>query len=580
MAGSSQQMASTGSSPMVDPLDLLDLTEYDTMPYQSPSISPSATNKMQFARATPTMTTTPATMPTNQILSGPSHQYDQYKQQTPFVPGALANTLAINDGTIHIPAYNVEYISPGEEVFDFNSPQNSMTSNPMDLDFDSTTADYLYGTTPNINPHTLTATSPPVSGQTGNVTRMYPGYHQRAALAKAQQQQQQQQEMIQRQLNQPRKIQHSKPSRSKTAEPTDPIVQQKISQVLSSMRSKVNTTEAEDNSPLLQVPRQKKENEDMDEDERLLASEEGKKLSSKERRQLRNKVSARAFRSRRKEYITQLETEISSKIADNNDLRAENQALKEETQRYQSLVQMLLSSSHFSSFLNELSTNPAALPQPKPQAEQRQVKPEPSQVSKDPNPYNAMNMGQQQQIGMVMIPEQAMDFSMLNMNTDGFTYQQPHVYAVLETPELPEIDTSALMGKSSNFVGESTVSDGDKTEVAPLEAPIPSVAEKPQAKVKAESVSVEKKVANLDGDIFDDDDEFVASTSPVELDTDGLSAVDIFGGIEPEKAFARYDLVDSSEEDIAAIRAVRRVERLAANLTATISRLERLDVDS
>ncbi|KAF1347935.1 hypothetical protein BDV97DRAFT_299269 [Delphinella strobiligena] len=38
----------------------------------------------------------------------------------------------------------------------------------------------------------------------------------------------------------------------------------------------------------------------MDEDERLLASEEGKKLSSKERRQLRNKVSARAFRSRRK----------------------------------------------------------------------------------------------------------------------------------------------------------------------------------------------------------------------------------------------------------------------------------------
>jgi hypothetical protein len=48
------------------------------------------------------------------------------------------------------------------------------------------------------------------------------------------------------------------------------------------------------------VQRMRKEEEDMDEDERLLASEEGKKLSSKERRQLRNKVSARAFRSRRK----------------------------------------------------------------------------------------------------------------------------------------------------------------------------------------------------------------------------------------------------------------------------------------
>ena len=48
----------------------------------------------------------------------------------------------------------------------------------------------------------------------------------------------------------------------------------------------------------------KKDEQEMDEDERLLASEEGKKLSSKERRQLRNKVSARAFRSRRKGIFT------------------------------------------------------------------------------------------------------------------------------------------------------------------------------------------------------------------------------------------------------------------------------------
>ena len=51
------------------------------------------------------------------------------------------------------------------------------------------------------------------------------------------------------------------------------------------------------------LARQRKDEEDMDEDERLLASEEGKKLSSKERRQLRNKVSARAFRSRRKGIV-------------------------------------------------------------------------------------------------------------------------------------------------------------------------------------------------------------------------------------------------------------------------------------
>jgi hypothetical protein len=66
------------------------------------------------------------------------------------------------------------------------------------------------------------------------------------------------------------------------------------------MRAKPPSPDALSPPNLGNLPRSKKEEDDMDEDERLLASEEGKKLSSKERRQLRNKVSARAFRSRRK----------------------------------------------------------------------------------------------------------------------------------------------------------------------------------------------------------------------------------------------------------------------------------------
>ncbi len=67
-----------------------------------------------------------------------------------------------------------------------------------------------------------------------------------------------------------------------------------------------NSVATDDNSDhgatsnLSHVQRMRKEEEDMDEDERLLASEEGKKLRSPERRQIRNPVSARAFRSRRK----------------------------------------------------------------------------------------------------------------------------------------------------------------------------------------------------------------------------------------------------------------------------------------
>ena len=51
-----------------------------------------------------------------------------------------------------------------------------------------------------------------------------------------------------------------------------------------------------------------------DEDEKILASEEGKKLNPKERRQLRNKVSARNFRVRRKGMFLPLTTSNIDRI--------------------------------------------------------------------------------------------------------------------------------------------------------------------------------------------------------------------------------------------------------------------------
>lgn len=289
---------SAGSSPTGDGLDMLDLSDYNDMQYQSPT----TTNKIQFARPTPSIATTPTTMPTSQMLSGPSHQYDQYKQQTPFVPGALANTLAMNESNSLATGYHLDYIHPGEELFDFNaSPSHDpMTSPGMDLDFDSPMEQFFLPPTA-INPHHTAITSP-IAAQAAGVGRMYPGMHQqRAALAKAKAQQllqQQQQELIQRQNQQRRQPQVKQPRMK--APPTDPIVEHKITQLLNSMRTKPSSSEAEDDAPLLHVTRPKKEEDEMDDDERLLASEEGKKLSSKERRQLRNKVSARAFRSRRK----------------------------------------------------------------------------------------------------------------------------------------------------------------------------------------------------------------------------------------------------------------------------------------
>lgn len=89
------------------------------------------------------------------------------------------------------------------------------------------------------------------------------------------------------------------------------------------------------------------EGEEIDDDESWRPSpEEYKKLSSKEKRQLRNKLSARAFRTRRKDYIGTLEAHIkdrdqvidairdqlSASARENQDLRRELEMLKASTQ--------------------------------------------------------------------------------------------------------------------------------------------------------------------------------------------------------------------------------------------------------
>jgi hypothetical protein len=307
----------------LDPLDsLIDFSEYETVSYRSPSISSSA-SKSQFVR--PSAASTPIPSPSQPTLSGPSHQYDLYRQQTGIPQGAIASTLAINQNNAHI---NSRYgfsdgylsgLSPSEEFVDFGTAPSQTPFNPsdVDMDYDSAPRDpaffYPDQSTEFVDPSNIGAQTLPVTTvlptQSSNVGRLWPGMHQQqAALAKAQAQQKQQQAIIQQQRQnalaaaggQQRAAQ---PQRARAHGSTDPVVEEKISQLLNSMRhSSVATDGGDSGTPnhLAHVQRMRKEEEDMDEDERLLASEEGKKLSSKERRQLRNKVSARAFRSRRK----------------------------------------------------------------------------------------------------------------------------------------------------------------------------------------------------------------------------------------------------------------------------------------
>ncbi|RSL88180.1 BZIP-type transcription factor MBZ1 [Fusarium euwallaceae] len=555
---------------------LLDLTEYENVSnYQSPS--PSATAKPTFTSPVTAAVSVPAATTTTQTLSGPSHNYDLYRQQTGFVPGALANTMAVNqtNNTGYQDFASIDYLStfsPENDMFDFNtSPsQGTLGASDIDMDFESPADSQQFFT---INPSNIeqdaSLPSPPVlPTQTNNVGRLWPGAHSQAALAKAQAEQRHQQRLIQQQQAQRQSPQAK--SRGKAPQPTDPIVEQKITQLLNSMRAKPSMPDAQGQSPLTNLPRAKKDEDDMDEDERLLASEEGKKLSSKERRQLRNKVSARAFRSRRKEYISQLESEIANKVNENGDLRTQNRALVEENKRLTDLTRMLLSSSSFSNFLDTLSNNPAASTAPTPQLK---VEPqqEQRQMPKDINPYNSQQ-SQQQQIGMAMIPEQNMDFSMLSLD-NAYNFQ-PQVF-VVDTPEVPTLDAAVLSGKTSNFVEPTFDSEDEKVDMPIIERPV----EKPQATEPVEAVPVDAEFESDPDFALFHNEPVTVTEQPKELDTEGLSNVDIFGGIESEKVLSRLELVDASEEETTAAIAMLRVERICASAEAVVSRLELLTLD-
>lgn len=258
-------------------------------------------------------------------FQAPSHHYEEHRQQTGLPPGALAMTY--NQQQQHQqqqvnhmgfgnanPGYpmNSEMFPPQmkreDAPFDFNT---APARNPSEMEIESdgmTNTPYYFPNNANknqyIDPNALGGHELAQAGPSTQVGRMYPGMHQQqAAMAKAAAQQQKQHEMVHQQVPQ-RRVEESPgaPSNRGSRQP-DPVVEERISQLLHQMRQNAIANGEASPSPSSGMPhmaKAKKDEADMDEDERLLASEEGKKLSSKERRQLRNKVSARAFRSRRK----------------------------------------------------------------------------------------------------------------------------------------------------------------------------------------------------------------------------------------------------------------------------------------
>ena len=294
----------------VDDLDIEQYINPDSFTAPSPSMSPDSSSYKTSTAATPSSNTLPySTVQTEQTFAGPSHQYEQYRQQASLPVGAIANTFALNESAPY---------SFGQDNYDLIASNSYLGSNIaddyLDLDLGTSTEQLdLDSMDFNMDSNSFGSSGAGVSSSNSQPryqssstqhVRAWPGMHQQAAMqAKAQAEAEAQRQSQAKQHSQSQ----SREGTSGRSEAEDPHVEESISRLLHRMRhSSVSSTNGDDSGTPSNGnsgshgSRSKKDEEDMDEDERLLASEEGKKLSSKERRQLRNKVSARAFRSRRK----------------------------------------------------------------------------------------------------------------------------------------------------------------------------------------------------------------------------------------------------------------------------------------
>lgn len=473
-----------------DPLDVDAFIDFDQARSAASSMSPASSQSMPLnttgSRSSKTTHASiagiyqPSDTDRQDSFTGPSHQYDLHKQQTGLPVGALANTLAINSSNTFTlssqpssrGSRSASFLddTSSSSFVDFNAAFGSMTDADLALP-DSTGGNLpafffpesssVQSSTEFVNPSTLGVTgestlsaepSPIAPGPPSSVGRLYPGMHsQQAALAKAQQEQN-------RSANVP--VAPSTHQQQMVEPAADVMVEERISRLLKTMKhSSSASSEEEATTPNASgsqshAARMRKEEEDMDEDERLLASEEGKKLSSKERRQLRNKVSARAFRSRRKEYIGQLEGEVAVKVHEADRLRAQNRALMEENRQLSDLTRMLLSSPAFSTFLGDLSNPQNPLPVENLTGGGNLLK---VNTHKDADPYalGHQNMSVQESSqppsDLVASGSAQMDLSTTeNEMSSSWTaalsgngiwgVAQPRVFSVFDVPQVPLID--------------------------------------------------------------------------------------------------------------------------------------------
>lgn len=198
---------------------------------------------------------------------------------------------------------------------------------------------------------------------------------------------------------------------------------------------------------------------DLDEDSKLLMSEEGKKLSSKERRQLRNKVSARNFRERRKEYITHLESLVSKHQMEATLYKRQVDLLKSEKDDLASELSKLkitISSAVDSNKLLQQSTFSTIRPMSRCDTPSRETSLIPN-MTKDINPYSANAKFEDWPLSGMPSPSGSLDFNLHNYTS---------VFCAGASLPMPSLSEKELLGKSNDNETKDALHDTELRDTA------------------------------------------------------------------------------------------------------------------
>jgi len=224
-------------------------------------------------------------------------------------------------------------------------------------------------------------------------------------------------------------------------------------------------------------------------------------------------------------------------------VKRENQLLKADNDSLRLLAEKLISHPAFMPFVNELSRDPqmaeslARVANP----------PQTSQQSSTKDQFQGQQFNQSNDVivGMTLIPEVPIDLSSLNIGSNQWqqqlphgieTYSNPQIFAVTEiTPTAEPVDISALSGKEATENVMSRYMDVEEEKSSFPEISLPA------KEIEEETVE----------NVFDENNpnETLYAASKPSTKTTEQDQEPIFATLQSEKAFARYELVVTSEAD-------------------------------